>query len=97
MIWLLLVATLLAEAVVGLGFPLRRQVVPAGLALNLTTHPLAGLAVLRGAGFWEVELGVLLAEALGYRVLTASSWRGALLVALSCNGASLGLAWLWSA
>jgi hypothetical protein len=97
MIWLSLAATLLAEAVLGLLFPLRRQLVPAGLALNLTTHPLACLALLRGADFWGVELVVLLAEVLGYRALTDSSWRGALGVALSCNGATLALSLLWSA
>ena len=97
MIWSLLAATLLAEGIVGLLFPLRRELVPAGLALNLTTHPLACLAVLHGACFWSVELAVLIAEVLGYRALTGSSWRGALVVALACNGATLALSLLWSA
>lgn len=97
MIWLLLIGTLLAEAILGLAFSLRRQLVPVGLALNLTTHPLACIALLKGGDFWEVELVVLLVEALGYRVLTDSSWPGALAVALACNGATVALSLLWSA
>lgn len=62
------------------------------LLLNLFTHPLAFLAYReRLASFEAVELAVLAAETVGYRVACFAGWRRALGVALLTNGTTAAL------
>lgn len=88
---LLLALTVAVEAALACASPARRDVVPAALALNLISHPIAVAAMLQGASFWLVELAVILAEFAGYRLLARVSWRHALGLSALCNGATIAL------
>lgn len=73
-----------------------RSVLAVALLANLVSHP-TGTAVLAlgGPGFWPVELGVLLLEALALHALAGLSWRRAGGLALLANAATAALALAW--
>jgi len=92
---LTLSATILVElGVVWLLAPLalRRTCVATALFANLLTHPLATHAViLGGAGFWEVELGVIVVEYLAFRLVARQPARTSVRLAVLANGLTIAL------
>lgn len=64
---------------------------------SLLTHPLATWAVSTGRPLLLVEAGVVLVEALVFRVVTELGWKQAVLLSLLINAATTAIAVLWRA
>ena len=94
----MLAATLAIELPLALlvlrSFPVA-QVLAAGAAASLLSHPLACMCVAHDPTWWfPVEVVVVALEAILLRTLLACGWRAALLASLACNVASATVGWL---
>jgi hypothetical protein len=94
----MLAATLAIELPLALlvlrSFPVA-QVLAAGAAASLLSHPLACMCVAHDPIWWfPVEVVVVALEAILLRTLLACGWRAALLASLACNVASATVGWL---
>lgn len=93
-----LLITLVVEALLALTLVARQErpaVLLACLSVNALTHPVASFLLARGAGSMEaIEVAVLCAEALCYRVALGPGLRRALTLAFVCNGVTWGLSYL---
>ena len=88
---LALLLTLVIELPIVLGLAGRRAV-PTAVALNLVTHPLLWLAMLRfGVGLWTAEAAVVAAEAIGYRFVAGLTAGRAAGISFLANGLSLAI------
>ncbi|MDJ0973279.1 MAG: hypothetical protein QNJ98_02305 [Planctomycetota bacterium] len=95
-----LVLTILVETVVAcLVLPRDRRRLRIDVPLiNLTTHPLATIAVATvAAPFLFVELVVIAAEVVGYRVVTGFSLRKAVWLSFGLNGITIVLSFVYRA
>lgn len=63
-------------------------------AIQLTTWPLAQWLLLRTGKFWPIELGVVIAETLLWRMVLPISLRRAAAVSLAANAVTAGIALL---
>ncbi len=94
----MLAATLAIELPLALlvlrSFPVA-QVLAAGAAASMLSHPLACMCVAHDPAWWfPVEVVVVALEAILLRMLLACGWRAALLASLACNSASATVGWL---
>jgi len=97
MTWLLRYAlTLLIEIPIAAALvprEMRRRMLVDAFLLNTLTHPLLTVALRwEGVEFWPGEVLVLLAEALGYHLVTGLRPGRALLVSTICNGITVAVA-----
>ena len=61
-------------------------------AIQMTTWPVAQLLAWRTGRFWPIEAGVVLVEAVLWRIVLPMSWRRAAVVSLITNGATAAIA-----
>lgn len=88
----LTVATEAPLAALVVGRPHRERAAITSVFLNVTSHPLAHLALRNGLLSWgAAELLVSVAEAIGYRTVARLPWPRALLVSGVGNAATVGL------
>lgn len=73
----------------------RRRIAVDSLLANLTTHPLAWFLHGHGlVGWWAVELGVAVTEAVVYRAVTRVSWPRAVVASGLANGVTAALSFV---
>lgn len=93
-----LLITALVEVLLGLFIVARTErplFLLACLCVNALTHPVAAASLAKGLGSLEViEVAVLCAETVGYRVVLGPGWRRAACLAIACNGVTWGLSYL---
>ena len=88
---LALLATIVVESIVA-SLILRRVAWLPALGIQLMTWPVAQSVVSNGARLWLVELGVLLAEIVMWRVIVLTTWRRAALLSVVANGITAAIA-----
>jgi hypothetical protein len=87
-----LLATIVLETLIASAI-LRRFVWWQGLVIQLLTWPLAQYLVWHGARLWLIELGVLVVEAILWRLLLRTvSWPRAIVLSLLTNGVTAAIA-----
>lgn len=74
---------------------LRRFVWLEALAIQCTTWPAAQVLLWRTGRFWPIELGVVVAEIVLWRVVVSMTWRRAIAVSVVANGVTAGVAVWW--
>jgi hypothetical protein len=74
------------------GALLRRFVWLESIAIQCTTWPIAQLLLWRTGMFWPIELGVVVAEIVLWRMLITMTWRRAAFVSFVANGVTAVIA-----
>ena len=86
-----LAITILAEGIVASAI-LRRIPWLETLAIQLTTWPIAQWLLWETGAFWPIELGVVVAEVVLWKVVLPMSWKRAAAVSFAANAVTIAIA-----
>jgi hypothetical protein len=86
-----LAITIIVEALIAAAI-LRRFLWIESIAVQCTTWPVAQWLLWRTGKFWPIELGVIVAETLLWRIVVPMSWRRAVVVSSVANAVTAVIA-----